>query len=673
MKTGVTAVLLVEDDALVAATIQAVLREQSGSVFEVKHVHLLVEGLRLLDTQRFDVILLDLGLPDSMGLQTLERVVAHTAGVPIVVLTALNDEGLGVAALKAGAQDYLVKAQGGADLLVRAIRHAIQRHDLSVELTTSHARQQTILEQNRDGIIIVDWDGVVLYLNPAAEQILGLEEAEVLGKPIGLPIGDRQFRELEILQPDGHVVAAEKMVADILWEGIPAYLASLRDITERKQHEETQRLLEAKNLVLDELNELNEMKSQFIEVVTHEMRTPMTAVLSSVGLLMDGSMGEVNAAQKKFLEMISRNIDRLARFTSDVLSLSRLDGDKYKLYPQEISLRSLLTPVVGLLDTTAQEREMSLKLEDKDPGADVKVFSDVDAVSQVVTNLVSNAMAHCDPGTDVTISWQELPSGLVEVMVSDTGPGIAGEKLTKIFDRFYQVHRKTGPGYKGTGIGLSICKVLVEKMGGRIRGDSTVGEGTCFRFTLPGARTIEDFLFGKLAKKMEYVTAHQLQQAVELQHTTSGSRKLGQILQQQQLMSIAEVDHVLHYQRVLLSRPHHQRPANVGESMLGRMTVKYGYLTEEQLNHCARIQEMHRSNGREARLGQILVEQGHLTMDDVIRLLKMQHQDIAGCPGCASKYNITRNGERGTTCPNCGNSLEVLKRPDSIEVCGDVN
>ena len=664
-------VLVVEDNRPDAVLIRRNLQVQTEPTFEVKIAGRLEQGLAQVDQEGLDVVLLDLDLPDSHGVETLERMLARAPHLPVLVLTGMDDEQLGVAALKAGAQDYLIKGQADSDVLVRAIRYAIQRHALRRELATSHAQQQAILEQTQDGIIIVDEDSVVLYLNPTAEQILGLQEEDVLGQPIGLPISVRQFKEMEVVRPDGHVVAAEKRVAEIEWEGSTAYLASLRDITDRKQHEETRRTLKAKNLVLDELNELNEMKSRFVEVVTHEMRTPMTAVLSSVGLLTDGSLGQVNDSQKKFLQMIARNIDRLSRFTTEVLSLSRLDADKYVLRPRETSLLAAMTPVVELLDTTARQKGISLCLEGADSEPDLEVFADPDAVSQVITNLVSNAMAHCPSETEVVISWQELTNGFVEVLVADNGSGIPEDRLEKIFDRFYQVNRGTGPGYKGSGIGLSICKGLVEKMGGRITVGSTMGAGTTFRFTLPCAGVSEDFLFGKLATNMGYLSDEHLRRSVDLQHVMTGQKRLGKLLQEHGMMTAEEVEHVLQCQDVLLSKPHPRRPARVGESLMGHMAVKYEYLTAEQLYRCVRIQERHNSNGGGSRLGQVLVEQEHLSEEDVVLLLKMQHQDIAVCPECGRKYNTTRSTGQTVTCPNCGTFLEVQKHPRGIEVEGD--
>jgi len=519
-------VLLVEDNEADARYIQELLAAQERPAFQVRHACDLAEGLRRVAGGGIDVVLLDLGLPDSQGLLTLERMTPCPA--PVVVLTGLDDERLGIAAMEMGAQDYLVKGQVDEPLLVRAVRYAIERH------------RQWILQQ------------------------------------------------------------------------------------------ETSRALDAKNLVLDELKELNEMKSRFIEVVTHEMRTPMTAVLCAVDLLIDGSLGQVSENQHKYLELVARNIDRLARFSTEVLRLSRLDADRYELMPVESSLRDVLTPVVELLDTSARRKAFSLCLEGSNDGAGVEVFADPDGVSQVITNLVSNAMSHCPAGTNVVISWAPKHDGMVEVTVSDDGPGIEQNRLDKIFDRFYQANHRTGAGYKGSGIGLSVCHGLVEKMGGRIVAESAPGEGSTFRFTLPGVGGGDEILFGKLAVKMGYVSPDQLQRTVVHQHDRGEEHvRLGELLLEQKLLSRIKLEHVLGWQDVLLSRPHPQRQTPVGESLLGRLAVEHGHLSKEQLNRCVWLQELRRSDGRQPRLGQVMVEEGLVTEDDVVQQLDIQQQQIA--------------------------------------------
>ena len=524
MTTQKIRVLLVEDDLPYSRFLQEVLRDRTHPTFEVHVARTLADGKQMMKELAPDVVLLDLGLPDSDGLATLEQVDRRVA--PVVVLTGRDDDRLAMEAMERGAQDLLVKDQMTPSQLARAVRFAIQRH------------------------------------------------------------------------------------------------------RQRLQQQETERALAAKDLVLDELNDLNEMKSRFIEVVTHEMRTPMTAVLCAVDLLLDGSLGAMSGAQKKYLELVARNIDRLARFSTEVLRLARLDADRYELRPVETSLSDTLTPVVDLLTHTSQQKQITLELLGATTDDEVEVFADPDGVSQVITNLVSNANNHCPAGTTVRISWANVDGGLVEITVADDGPGIPADRLDKVFDRFYQADHKSGTGYKGTGIGLSVCHGLVEKMGGRITVDSGPGQGSTFRFTLPSVEESDEFLFGKLAVKMGYISSDELRRVADEQYRLSDERhlRLGELLLKKKMLSKIKLEHILGYQDALLSRPHPSRNAAVGESLLGRLAVDQGLLSKKEMESCVWIQELRRADGQDARLGQVMVEKGFLNEQDIVRLLDLQEQ-----------------------------------------------
>jgi PAS domain S-box-containing protein len=794
-------VLLIEDDPDHARVIRDLLDEAAGADFSLQRVDQLQDGLDLCERDQVDVILLALGQPEEDGIEAIKDLLNQVPAVPVLVLTGVDDEALGVEAAHAGAQDYLVKGQVDSDLLLRAILYSIERQRLLVELRqyalklhTNHFRLQTIMEHNADGIIITSRNGVTLYINPAAEQLLGRRREELFDQHLGVPLSTTDRKEIKIVRPDGETVNAEVRVVEIEWEGEPAYLASVRDITERararqvlsqaarewqstfdavedmivvldrdqrilraneatkrtfgartlfgahchtlfhgiygpyhncpathtfntgetahieimeehldgrwlqmstypiktakgevdkvvhvvrditesKKSEAIQRTLEAKKLVLEELSELNEIKGQFIEVVAHEMRTPMTVIRSGVGLLLAQSLGDLNPKQKEFLELIERNIDRLSRFTTDVLSLSKLDSGKFALRPEMVALLRVIEPPLEMLKVNAAEKQIAISIhQDLDPG--LEVCADPDGLSQVVFNVVNNAIMHCPEGTRVELSCSRLDEDFVELLVRDDGPGIPRDSLERIFERFYQVGRKTGPGYKGTGIGLAVCKGLVEKMGGRISADSTVGEGTTFRVLLPTSLAKNEVLFGKIAMFMGHVTPAQLREAIHAQIASENRRKIGEILRDKGYISEVQVDEVLQSQKESLAKPHPVLPASKGEGMLGQLAARYGYISEDQLNECVCIQAMLKDGGKEIRLGQVLVEKEYMSADDIIMVLHMQKQHIGICRECKGRFNVVRRVEKEPIpCPRCGEALEVFTTLDSIEVNGSV-
>ena len=237
-------ILLIEDNPGDAHLIREMLAEVRGALFDLAWVDRLSTGLERLAEGGIDLILLDLSLPDSQGIDTFVRTHAQAPEVPIVVLSGLDDEALALNAMKEGAQDYLVKGQVEGDSLARAIPYAIERKQ-------NELRLRNIIEKNADGIIIVDKDGLVQFVNPAAVALFERKAEELLGEMFGFPVVADEITELDIIHGDGETVTAEMRVVETEWEGEISYLASLRDITERRRAEEALKASQeyAKNLI----------------------------------------------------------------------------------------------------------------------------------------------------------------------------------------------------------------------------------------------------------------------------------------------------------------------------------------------------------------------------------------------------------------------------------------
>ena len=254
MENRCVSVLLIENNHGYADLMRIVLSKVGGAQFNLECVNRLSHGLERLGEGNFDVVLLDLALPDSKGLDTFFRVFDQVPRVPIIVLTATDDETLAVKAVQAGAQDYLVKGQVDHNLLVRSIHYAIERHRIqdelrrqtALKLQSSEARFRNVLEKNADGIVVVDKKEIVLFVNPAAEAMFDRRAEDLLGESFGYPVVAGEATELEIVRSGGEPIAAEMCVVETEWENDIVYLASLRDITERKRMEEALRESEDK-------------------------------------------------------------------------------------------------------------------------------------------------------------------------------------------------------------------------------------------------------------------------------------------------------------------------------------------------------------------------------------------------------------------------------------------
>ena len=231
-KSEVIRLLLIEDNPGDARIIQEMLIEAGSNQFALEQYDRLSAGLERLNSGGVDVLLLDLGLPDSNGIDTFLRVYAKAPEVPTVVLTGLDDQRLAVKLVNKGAQDYLVKGQFDNNLLMRTIHYSIERKRSEKVIRESETRFRNLIKMNADAIIIVDCKGIVRFANPAAEALFRRTADEFVGEAFGFPVVADEIAEIDIVYKGGETAIAEMRSAEIEWEGETAHLASLRDITE---------------------------------------------------------------------------------------------------------------------------------------------------------------------------------------------------------------------------------------------------------------------------------------------------------------------------------------------------------------------------------------------------------------------------------------------------------
>lgn len=250
------------------------------------------------------------------------------------------------------------------------------------------------------------------------------------------------------------------------------------------------------------LRELDRTKSDFLLNVSHELRTPLTAIKGSVDNMLDGITGPLSEPQRRYLLRVQANADQLVRLINDLLDLARIEEGQVYVTPALFSISGLVNGVLEALRPMAAEKELRLQLTETD--GPLITYADRDKISQVLMNLIGNAIKFTPNGGTIRVSASPggresgdgkpvhpAPSSrhpdddLVEIAVADTGEGIPGDELPRIFDKFYQVQLGMNAKAKGTGLGLSIAKGLVELQGGCLWVKSEVGRGSTFTFTLP--------------------------------------------------------------------------------------------------------------------------------------------------------------------------------------------
>lgn len=400
----------------------------------------------------------------------------------------------GTQALAAGDYSRRIKIQGGDDELARLaiafndMASAIesgqaqlqQSHDF---LATEKARIQGIVESSPDGLVMLEPNGQVAFINPAAIRLLELAPAELPAAPFEvahLPGAAAQRVQECLERAQGH-----EGVQEYEWQEPQRRVLQLREVKLRAENGRSYgRLLHIHDITRERV--IDEMKSDFISLVSHELRTPLTSILGFSSYMLTGRLGAVGDTQKTALESIHRQAKRLSAIISDFLDVSRIESGKIEMKKEPVQVKSIASRVVEDLRPQATEKQVRVNARVEDGSLPLVALGDEQRIAQVFTNLIGNALKFTEPSGAIDVSLNRH-NGEVVCKVRDTGCGIPPDELDRVFDRFYQVEkvvtRKTG----GTGLGLAIVKNIVEAHGGRIWIESRLGEGTEVSFTLPGA------------------------------------------------------------------------------------------------------------------------------------------------------------------------------------------
>ncbi|HWQ05430.1 MAG TPA: ATP-binding protein [Longilinea sp.] len=338
------------------------------------------------------------------------------------------------------------------------------------ELSTERSKLSAVLSTMTDAILIIDSDGLVELINPAAERIFGISASESLGKSLAEVI--RHHVVVELWQKT-RATGEQQMVA----LETPNRLV-LQAITTPLENDDADRTL----LVLQDytrMRRLETVRRDFISNVSHELRTPLASLKALTETVQESALDDPPAA-KRFLGRMSVEIDNLAQLVQELLELSKIESGRVPLERALISPRELIQPAAERMRIQAERSGLTLSVDCPEDLPQVNV--DAGRMEQVLVNLIHNAIKFTKPGGSIQIrGW--LQENDVIFAISDTGVGIAEEDLQRIFERFYKADRARSGG--GTGLGLSIARHLVESHGGRIWAESEPGKGSTFYISIP--------------------------------------------------------------------------------------------------------------------------------------------------------------------------------------------
>ncbi|MBI5573828.1 MAG: hybrid sensor histidine kinase/response regulator [Elusimicrobia bacterium] len=358
-------VLLVEDNTDDVLIIKKMFSEIRKVDFELVCADRLQTAIEYCSERKFDVMLLDLGLPDSQGLDTFYKANTQIPETPIIVLSGLDDADIALKAVHEGAEDYLVKHTYNPSMFVRVVRYAIERYQMLREL-------------------------------------------------------DRKNKELL---------------------------------------------------------KLDKMKTEFIAIVSHELRTPLTGIIGSAQTMMRLKL--TDEQKEHSLKIIYSEGKRLNLLIEQLLNISKIESGRFSLRIDFISIPEIVEKTLSITPIP-EGVQVKVNFPDKFPQID----GDRNGIEQVLINILTNAVKYTPPGGKITVEGKEETDSVI-VSIQDMGPGIKKEEISRIFEKFYRVDDAVSQKTRGSGLGLSIAKGIVELHGGKIWVESAEGKGSKFIFSIP--------------------------------------------------------------------------------------------------------------------------------------------------------------------------------------------
>ena len=473
-------ILVVDDEKRIRDGCCTVL---TGEGYEVACADTGKEGLQRIDREHYDIILLDLMMPGMSGLDVLPQVKQDHPDTVVIVITGYATVEHSIEAMKAGAFDFISKPFAPKKLKVvvsKAIEHMRALKDIAKE----KSRMRGLINRLSDGVMATDNRQQVVLANPAFRFMLNYHGKNIIGQPVKSFIDNPRLLSMidQALAMDADESA--ELTDEILLGDDTEPGKTVLNVRSAPFRDRTGSILGTITVLHDIsiLKKMDRMKSDFVSLVSHEIRSPMNSVLMQLKVILDGLAGDTTEKQQEILKRASQKIHSLIDLVSELLDLSKIESGLIALTKESIQFNDLLQDQADFHRETARAKQIAIHVEPS-PGLP-PVQANRQNMEEVLSNLVTNAINYTPEGGEIHLS-SSLENGTLCIAVADTGWGIPPEELEKVFTRFYRVKNEKTRYVTGTGLGLPIVKSIVEAHQGTIKVESTVGTGSTFRVYLP--------------------------------------------------------------------------------------------------------------------------------------------------------------------------------------------
>ncbi|HOT97668.1 MAG TPA: response regulator [bacterium] len=482
-------ILVVDDEEIIRIGCQRILQSPNFKVDLAENGRI---GWEMIQKSPYDMILVDLMMPEMGGLEVLEKVQGYDDQIITIIITGFATIETAVDAMRKGAYDYLPKPFSPDELRTK-IRRGLEKRWLLLEaealrqerdrnlleLSNEKSRTMTLINCMSEGLIATNRAGKIVLMNPAAQQLLNLNMENSVGLTVEGLLGNPELEkliagELERVTRTASMTRAEFAAAEGRF--LQANTAPL--------HDDKGELWGTVTVLVDitEDKKLEQLKSDFVNLVSHELKSPVAAIAGYLNLILDGLTAGHPEKEKEIITRSRDKAESLLLLINDLLEMSRAERHAAAKVMEPVQLGPILEETLQFYQNEATAKSLTVTLEGVEGLPEV--VGNRDDLARLFANLISNAIKYTPPQGQVKVSGRHR-DGHIEIAVTDTGIGMSKEDLQKIFGEFFRGRNALARKISGTGLGLAICRRIIDDHHGQITVESELDRGSTFSVILP--------------------------------------------------------------------------------------------------------------------------------------------------------------------------------------------
>ncbi len=473
-------VLVVDDEERIRKVCHRLLTQEGCDVAMADNG---IKGLKMIDEAHFDIVLLDLMMPGMSGMDVLTGIKARHPDTVIIVITGYATLEHSIETMKKGAFDFLSKPFSPQELRL-VISKAIEFIRTLQDISSEKSRMRVMVNTLREGVLTTDHQKRIVLANPAFLKMIGSAKRSAIGQDVRDVVGHQRVLEMidqAIEQPGDQFSEITDEITLTDENDQEERIIGIRCIPFRDR---LNRNLGAVTVFHDitTLKKMDQLKSDFVSMVAHEIKSPLNSILMQLKVVLDGLAGDLTEKQTEILSRSADKITSLSDLAAELLDLSKIESGLINQEREELNLTRLISEQVQFYRGQADAK--AINLTKKSCPDEMFVMGNRTNIEEVLANLISNAIRYTPSNGKITV-WCDKNDDFVNIHVADTGLGIPEEYKAQIFDRFFRVKNEKTRYINGTGLGLAIVKSIVTSHNGTIQVASQEGQGSHFTVSLP--------------------------------------------------------------------------------------------------------------------------------------------------------------------------------------------